>query len=106
MKKNIIGRLAAALFVASLLGLLIVSCGQGGAQTAEPASATLSSARKPVTKATLKCIDKSCGTVTFYDSTHGPGPKGYYLEAVTSSDIAAGTHLILEVSIATDSVSH
>jgi len=111
MKNKITSKLATALFVApiSLFSLLIISCGQGGAQTATPSGAELKSSSASTTKATLTCTDVTCPTVTFavkYDSTRGPGPKLYVFEATTGSTIAAGTHLRLEVSMPMDTVSH
>jgi len=101
MKKNIICSFAAA--------LLLVSCGQGGAQTEAPSGTALKSSSGSATRAALTCTDVTCPTVTFavkYDSTRGPGPKLYVFEATTGSAIAAGAHLRLEVSIPADSVSH
>ncbi|HEY8969124.1 MAG TPA: hypothetical protein VIM64_08520, partial [Puia sp.] len=70
MKKNIICSLAAV--------LLLVSCGQGGAQTETPSGTELKSSSGTAAKAALTCTDVTCPTVTFtvkYDSTRGPGPK-------------------------------
>jgi len=109
MRKNIIGKPAAALFAALifLFSILIVSCGNGGGSDAV-ASPQSKSPEGSTAGATLTCTDVTCPTIAFtvkYDSTRGPGPKLKIYEGTAGAAIPAGTKLKLVVSFDVDSTS-